>query len=913
MFIYSFLVMTAYNNIKPSATSKFIADLGADNLPWVMLIAGITMGAIMQYYSRLVGKIPRLWVLPGTQVVVIATLIGFWFLFKTEQTWVSAAFYFWGRLLLGIFLISQFWTLANDIYDPRQAKRVFGFIGGGASLGGMTGAGLTALLAERVGTEDLLLFSAAILGICFVLVITIQRHTQPDQTAASPQMEGKPAKGSLGSGEAFALLRQSKHLKLIAMVIGFAALGAATIEQQLNMAAEATVGSQDAITSFLARIILYVSGISFFIQIWLTSRIHRILGIGFALMVLPVSLGATAFLILLNPVLWATGVARVFDMSLRYSLDKTTREALFLPLPRDLKLKAKSFVDVTADRFIGKGLGSLMLLIAIKVFGLSWANLSFLSLAYCLAWIFMARRARKEYMATFRRSIERLELQPVELKPQSGDLSTVETLVEELGSGDERQVLHAIELLESIGKQNLITPLLLHHESRAVRARALRTIETVRPDLLQRWVPAVERMLKDESPDVRAAAVAVLANIRREYTTELMRPYLQDRDPRIAAAAAVALADSKNEEDIKAAEATFKHLVSDGRDAAFPARKQAARAVAHIGEPRFHNLLLPLMYDPNLEVATEAIASAGKLGTGDSLFVPTLVSLLSHRRLKNSSRAVLVSYGEDVLDALAYFLRDPGEDPWVRRHIPGTLALIPCQRSVEILLAALDEEDGFLRYKAVIALEKIHRHDPDLIIDNETVEKLALQDGLRYFRYLSLDFNLFEKGGMARESLVARAFEEKLSRIQDRLYRLLGLIYPWKDIAAVRWAIAQGDSRARASAAEYLDNILSGALRKRVLPLFDEMPLEDKVRKGNVLLKTRARGVEETLTRLIYDDDPVVAASAIDMVRELGLWSLAEDLEQALAFRDARDFAVFEAASYALAAYRLGEDKVHAV
>src|SRR3990172_5493616 len=155
MFVYSFLAMTAYNNIKPSAASKFIADLGADKVPYVMLLAGLTMGFIMNYYSRALGKVPKLWVLPGTQVAIITLLVAFWFLFKTGQVWVSAAFFFFGRLILGIFLISQFWTLANEIYDPRQAKRVFGFIGGGAMVGGVTGAGLTALLVKRGGTEEL--------------------------------------------------------------------------------------------------------------------------------------------------------------------------------------------------------------------------------------------------------------------------------------------------------------------------------------------------------------------------------------------------------------------------------------------------------------------------------------------------------------------------------------------------------------------------------------------------------------------------------------------------------------------------------------------------------------------------------------------------------------------------------------
>jgi AAA family ATP:ADP antiporter len=908
MFIYSFLVMTAYNNIKPSATGKFIADVGADNLPWVMLVAGVGMGVIMQYYSRLVGRVPRLWVLPGTQVVVVGTLVAFWFLFQTGSTLVSVAFYFWGRLLVGIFLISQFWTLANDIYDPRQAKRIFGFIGGGASLGGMTGAGLTSLLAERVGAVNLILFSAGLLVLCFFLVILIQRRTHPREDSSVPQ-----TKETVGGGEALAMLRQSKHLRLISLVIGFAALGAVTIEQQLNMAAEQFVQGEDGIVGFLGKITFYLSAISFVIQVYFTSRIHRILGIGFALMVLPVSLGATALLILFNPVLWSTMVARITDTSLRYSLDKTTREVLFQPLPKELKLKAKSFVDVTADRFIGKGVGSVLLLILLKVVGVTWVQLSFLSLTYCVLWLFLARKARHEYTASFRRSIEQLEIEPAAMKPQLGDATTVETLVEELGSPEEHRVLYAIDLLDSLDKRNLVTPLLLHHASPAVRARALAAIESARPDLIERWLPAVERVLKDESADVRAAAVSALATIRKEEITELMRPYLDDPDPRIVAAAAVALAGSASREDVDSAEAALRRLASDTREAAAEGRRQVARAVAQIQDPSFRSLLIPLMYDADIEVAKEAIGSVSRLGTADYMFVPSLVSLLRHRRLKNIARRVLVSYGEGMLDALAYFMKDPDENPWVRRHIPGTLALIPSQRSVDILLEALVDDDGFIRYKAVTALGRLRREHPELVIEPEPIQKLALRDALRFYRYLGIHYNLFEKEGLAKDSLIGRTVEEKMQRAMDRLYGLLGLIYPWKDMVAARWTLEHGEARSRASATEYLDNMLSGDLRKRLMPIIEDMPMEEKVRKGNVFLKTRVRGVEETLTRLIYDDDPVVAATAIDLVRERKLWSLADDIEEVLAFRDAKDFVVFEAASFALAAHRLGEERPHAV
>jgi AAA family ATP:ADP antiporter len=904
MFVYSFLAMTAYNNIKPSAASKFIEDLGADNVPWVMLIAGLTMGFIMNYYSRGVGKVPKAWVLPGTQVVIIALLVGFWFLFQTGQPWVSAGFFFFGRLLLGIFLISQFWTLANEIYDPRQAKRVFGFIGGGASLGGMTGSGMTALLVERVGTENLILFSAAILGVCFFIILEIQRRTSEKLQSGSFDVPEE----SLGGGEALAMLRGSRHLQLIALVIGFSALGAATLETQLYMASAAEVAGKDAITSFLAEITFYISAIGFVIQIYFTARVYSLLGIGFAMAVLPVSLGATAIVILINKVLWASSLARVADSALRYSLDKTTRETLFLPLPTELKLKAKGFVDVVADRFIGKGIGSIVLLVAIKLFDLLWWQLSILSLVYCGLWLVLTRSAKREYMAVFRRSIESMELEPERLTREAGDAATVETLVEELGSPEEARVLRSIEFLESLEKRNLLTPLLLKHDSSRVRARTLEAIKRAPPELVSRWIPALERSLRDEAPDVRAGAVAVLAaarNVTNGETWNLMRPYVDDSDPRIAAAAAVALAESPDEADRVKAREVLERLAEDTREAMAPSRYEVARAVALTTDPRFRGLLLPLMHDPDLAVAREAMLSAQKLGDEDLLFVPALVSLTRDRRLKNAARQALVSYGEDVVPSLSYFLRDEDEDRWVRRHIPGTLARIPAASSVTALLECLESEDGFLRYKAIVGLETVLRDRPELPIDTSRVEKLVVKEALRYFRYLGTRYNLVENGSLSPDCLLAQALSEKLARGLDRIFRLLGLLYDRNDMRTARFALERGDPRTRASAIEFLDNTLSGQIRKLLLPIIDEMPLSQRVRKGNVYLKTRVRGAEETISRLLYDDDPVVAATAIDVVREQKMWRLVEDLEEVLQFRDVSDFAVFESASEALATYRL--------
>ena len=142
---------------------------------------------------------------------------------------------------------------------------------------------------------------------------------------------------------------------------------------------------------------------------------------------------------------------------------------------------------------------------------------------------------------------------------------------------------------------------------------------------------------------------------------------------------------------------------------------------------------------------------------------------------------------------------------------------------------------------------------------------------------------------------------------------MLALLYPRRDVMAARWELEHGDARAKASACEYLDNVLSGPLRRRLMPMLEELTDEERVTKGNVILRTRPRDVEETLLILINSDDEVVSAAAIDLVGRLELRSLADDLDHVLAHRDVRDWHVFEAASWTLAGLRLQASKRRAL
>jgi AAA family ATP:ADP antiporter len=895
MFAYSFLAMTAHNIVKPIFKSKFIDQLGADNLPYVLMASSLLIGFLMHMYGAVARRLPRGHVVPLTQGALIGALVVFWVLLQTGAAWVTVTLYFFGQVF-GILLISQFWTLANDIYDARQAKRLFGLIGGGACLGGALGNSITAVMIEELGSTNLVLVSAAVLAVCVAIVWRITRDRNIGSHGEFEEDLG------VGGREALSLLAQSRQLRMLAAVVGLAVVGAALVDQQLSMAAEALHVNEDDITALLAKVGAYLSLAGFAVQVGLTSRIHRSWGIPAALLLLPVGLGTSATLILLTGALWAVGGARVLDGTLRYSLDKTTREVLFLPVPAALRFRAKPFIDVTMEK-VGKAFAAVLILVLIRSwgFGLDWRRLSYASLVMTAVWMAVALMAWREYRRAFRDSIGSRAIPPGTIRTDLADTATIETLVEELSHPDEPAVLYAIEMLDALDKRHLVTPLLLQHQSPRVRARTLRALALSRSKAAGRWLPTVSRMVQDEDVNVRAAALRALAELEHEDAAVLMRRHLADAEPRVVVTSAITLANSGRPDDVSAAEAALRQIITDDRDSAAAGRAEAATALAHMDDPRFRALLVPLLYDRDPAVVQKAIKSAREMGASDGLFIPGLLSLLGHRALKAPAREALVGYGETIIDALAYALRDQREHVWIRRHIPATLAELGTQRSMDALVGALDDPDGFLRYKAIAAIEKIRRDHPAISCPRAVLEAQVVRESSRYYNGLTLQHNLLRHAPDAVDSLLARALQDKLHRTIDRIYRLLGLLYHVDDVAAARYTIEQGESRRRAAAVEYLDNLLGGVVRKRVMPILDDSPLTEKVRYANTVLKSRPRDLEDTLAQLVHEDDPVVAAAAIHFVGQRHGWGLSDDLEYVATHRSDNRI-IGEAVSWALAA-----------
>ena len=904
MFAYAFFAMTAYNIVQPVTRSAFIADLGADNVPYVLLAGGLLSGVIMYAYGRVVAALPGRWALPIVQLALSVLLIAFFLALQTGRPGVAFGFYLFGQIM-GTLLLSQFWSLANEVYDPRQARRLFGFIGSGASLGGMTGSGFAALIAGPIGTNTLLVVSAATLAVASVVVTAVLRR----ERHADRSVPAEDTRPTAGLSEGWQLMSGSPSLRRLTLLISLSALGAMLVDQQLNLAAEEFRGSdQDAVTRFLASVRFILSTVSFVTQLVLVRHIYRLLGVGFALVLLPLSLGLTSVLILLSGALWAPAVASVVDRSIRYTVDRTTREIFFLPLPSELTQRVKSFIDVTADR-LARGVGAVLVLVAIKPWGLGlhWPQLSLATVTLVGFWLWVAGRAREDYVSSMRQGLERQLVDAAEMRVGVADLTTVETLLEELAHPEAQRVLYAIDVLESLDKHNLVTPLLLRHASPAVRARALAVMSEGQSYVLDRWQPLIREMVDDSDAEVRANAIVALASARRQDTTRLARELLADAStgPAMAVSASVVLAASPDPTDVDTAETTLTRLATDRGAGASSTRRDVARALRRVEHSRLRQLLIPLLMDTDGDVADEAMRSVRAMRPNDPLFVPTLVSLLGERRLESGARQTLVGYGEPVVDMLRHVLTDPNESPSIRQRIPATVARIPSQTSMDLLVSVLDTADPRVRDASIAAMEVLSRHDPTLVYPKESVERLLIAEARAYFGCFIRRHEIFTVAGIAKTAVLHEVLTEQLRETVDRVYRLLSLLHPWRDVAAVRSAATRGTPSERASAFEFLDNVLPAFLRSVVLPMLEDGPIDEKLQRGHALRRTHPEPLEEALLALINDDDEIIAAAAIDLVRTEEYWTLRDDVEYVLAHRDARDWLVFEAASWTLAATRL--------
>jgi len=391
LFANFLLIVMALYQLKPASRSLFIESLGAERLPYVWIGTALAMGTVIAAYHRLVGRCRQHRVVLGSCLLFAALLAAFRPLLADAGPVASTAFYIYVDIL-GVVLVEQFWSLTNAIYSTRQGRSWYGVIGTGGLLGGVLGGALAALLIKRtpLTTPDLLLVAAAILTLTFGLTWWMGRRGFYGALQAAPRPSPP-----LGGWRA---LRESRYLLLIAALLLLAQLASPLVEYQFLTSVEKVYPQTEARTAFLSLFFSLLGLVSIAVNLAITPLVHRSLGAIAGLFVQPLLIALCSLGFWLQPTLLPAAAAKISDRGLSYSINRASKELLYIPIDTVLIYQAKAWIDMFGYRLF-KIFGSLLILLCTGWLPVTLAapQLSWFTVTICAAWGGLILRLGRDY------------------------------------------------------------------------------------------------------------------------------------------------------------------------------------------------------------------------------------------------------------------------------------------------------------------------------------------------------------------------------------------------------------------------------------------------------------------------------------------------------------------------------------
>jgi len=383
-FIFFFVVLAGYYVIRPVRDN--IGATQFENLWWMFTVVLVAMIGANALFSMIVAGMSRRRFIPIAYRFFILNLLIFFVLMQFmppgKQRWVDGCFFVWVSVF-NLFATAIFWGFMTDIFTSEQGKRLFGFIAVGGSLGGILGPIITTSLVHHVSTGVLLLICAGMLEIAAQSVrffpSDFRRH---DSKSAEDENAERPIGGKFWDG--VTNICKSPYLFGLFLFILFYTLTSTWAYFQQAELTKTGFVDRAARTAFFAKLDLSVNTLTLLLQIFLTGRLMKFLGVTVTLLFMPV-LSLFGFAAMgLAPVLTVLAVFQVVRRASTFAFMRPAREVLFTVLRREDKYKAKSFIDTfgyrCGDQFGAWSYGGMQAL------GLGLSTISYIAVPVIACW-----------------------------------------------------------------------------------------------------------------------------------------------------------------------------------------------------------------------------------------------------------------------------------------------------------------------------------------------------------------------------------------------------------------------------------------------------------------------------------------------------------------------------------------------
>lgn len=880
-FLFVSLAVASFLLAKPIRNGLFLANYGAHDLVYVYVGVPLVISLAMPLYARLGRRVAPRALVTGSLLFFCGNVLVFWWAFRYHpRPWMAAAFYIWVNCY-GIIAPVQAWTFANRVFDTRQAKRLFGLIGSGASFGAIVGGLLARVLAGPLGSVNLLLVLAVLIFVAAMLVNMAWGIRRKEIPGA-----GGPARVPYGFAETARVIAQSPYLRLLAAMVFIVAIVTQWTQFQFSLAAEVRYADDpDRLTRFFGGFNFYMGLLALLVQLFVTGPMLSQFGVAVTILVLPLALGFGSSLIFLAPALWAVMLTNALDQGLRFSVDKATFELLYLPIPANQKPAVKGMIDLLVNR-IADGAGGILLgvmtqgfslvFFSLPGFGLGLRGVAAVNLVLIAVWIVVAIGLRRGYVDAIRESIRSYRLNVERETTRVLDRSTAQILTGSLtGSEEPEKVLYALKMLEAEHRHVPHPALrgLIAHPSAAVRARALAILDRMGDRSV---LPQVELMLHDRDLGVRTEALLYLAYHTQVDPLERIQQLGDFADFSIRAGMVAFFSRPGRMQNLDAARVLLDAMARETDDNGARTRLEAARLIAMLPD-EFQPVLGLLLADPDTEVARQALITMAALKP-----LPLLraaVERLDEAELRTEAIDALVALCEPAVAPLAALLADLTLQTEVRREIPIVLAHIGTDRARDELTSHLLEQDVIMRFRVIAALNKLHQLHPELAMDRQAIETVLTAEVIGHYR----SYQILGTLGDAFEASdpIAAALKESMEHEVERIFRLMALRWPEFDMHSAYVGLQSPNAAVRANALEFLDNILKPQVRHLFVPLLDsQVTIRERVAIANRLLGTTVDTREQAVAALIASDDPWLRSCGVYAIGMLRLTSLAHELDK---------------------------------
>ncbi len=875
-----FLIISSSVIGKVARDALFLARFQAVQLPYADIASGILVGFVVAGYLRLGRHTSLRNLLVGSQLFFAANCTTFWILAHFYRpAWLYPVFYIWVGIF-GVLAPTQVWTLANYLLTTREAKRVFGMVGGGGILGWVFAGFVSKLEARAIGTESLLLSMVPLLVISSVLMHAACRTGKLEVTESRNFGAEAPGNGQKDVQGSLRLIFSSDYLRALAAVICTSSFVTTLSGWQFKAIAKNLFLDKDGLAIFFGDFYFYAGIVAFLFQLLLTTRFLRRFRIGTMLFVLPLTvlLGSSALLI------WGTLAAVIFlkgsDQILRYSLDRSTVELLYLPLAHHVKLQAKWFIDTVIWR-LGDGLAGLVVLVFATYLHVAPQQLSWIVLLLIAGWLIAVYVGGQQYLAVLQDSINQHRLNAEQSSALALDRSTSELLSSKLRVSDSTEILYALSFfeVERARTQHPVIRNLLQHPSSEVRQKALSILSASGDTSV---LPTVEEMLTDPEIAVRTEAMLYLVHHSHVDPLVLLQELSAFEDYSVRSAVAAYLGHPGETQNLQTAQKILEEMAGEKGETGQRTRREAARLLGGLPDS-FDPLLSRLLSDPASEVVRETIRSVGLLRKVS--LVPQLLERLCDPVLCEEVTRALVAFGDPIVGLLSTCLGDPGVSREKRREIPVVLAGIGTPPAAQVLLENIMEVDTTLRFKVISALNKLHRDHPEIRLDFRLLESVLAAEILGHYR----TYQIMEAISDPEDSdeQVVKALQNSLQHELERIFRLLGLLYPQVDLHAVYLGLQSSDKTVYDNALEFLENVLKSPLRVVLVPLLDgRVTSSERARLADRLVHTQLESREQAVSELMSSEDPWLKSCGAYAIGSFRMDSLAGELERCLTHVD---------------------------